>query len=637
MPNYKETKVATVRNHRQIHKKTQIKLEAAEIFSIFLALAPIVSPYSQFFGNDLGVVTSQPWLAMSAYFAVGLFIYIAIFAKKLFKNNFNLTQIDLCFIAFYLWIVLSITWAHNKFEAFEQILVWSMAMISYFIIRITIITKQKLLFFVICFIISAVIVSALGLLQNAFGFSWVVQAAPPASFFGNKNMGAHYPLIIFPFAILLALLVTNPKHRLLLSIAAAIMLSYIIISLARAAYMGMFVGMIVLLTLYYTTFRINFRQHLTKLLKVLLGIFVFALVLIIVNSSAKQSKQYLAEAGSIVEQAQKGKYGEGNVRLIKWHNAWELFKDNWFLGTGINNWVIQYPVYHQVHGNDYGVSINSQSTHTHNDFIQLAVELGIIGVLLFLVLIYLVCKQVLRWHNSKDKDFTLLNIALVSSCCAIAIDALFSFPLQLVNNIILVVAILALYNNFELTSKLVTTYQIPKLAPKNIKYSAIILAVMAAYLYNQWFNAEIYMRKSYLDVAKKDYKAAMYYAELAYKANPYRYDTLKYRAVTYKLLKRPKAAEAIEAVLDSYPYNLNSLNRAVSYYIEVKQYPKALKHAKVMQQIAPRNAYIYQNLAAIYQHLGDQKNFHNALANLLRIAPNHPQAELFKSILYGNK
>ena len=152
------------------------------------------------------------------------------------------------------------------------------------------------------------------------------------------------------------------------------------------------------------------------------------------NSNA--INHYMGEASSITQQASLDEQ-QGNVRLIKWLNAWELYKDNWLVGVGSNNWLIEYPIYHQIHGFDKGVRLDSQSDHTHNDFIQLAVELGLVGVIILLWILVIFVKTLWPLLWSAPSQSRYLSVAIAAALLGISIDALFSFPLQLPLNIFL--------------------------------------------------------------------------------------------------------------------------------------------------------------------------------------------------------
>ena len=619
-------------------RKPFSKFGAAQHFSVFLALAPIISPFYQSFGNQLGIITSHPWMAMGSYLCVGIFLLSAWHSKHLVKRAFHLNYIDLALCLLILWMVLSLLWAHNRFESFNQLVYWFLALICYVFVRLTFDSKEHVKFLLQCLCFSAIVASVLGILQNVYKIDWVVQAAPPASFFGNKNMGAQYPLIIFPLSLALAFIEKRATHKIGYSIATAVMLCYILISLARAAYLGAFIALILFTALFVWHFAGQMQKWRVQLVATVATVVLSLFLLLAFNTGSGNSiHKYSKEIVSIADQAQKGKYGEGNVRLIKWHNAWELFKDHWFLGIGINNWIIEYPKYHQVHGNDYGVSISSQSDHTHNDFIQLAVELGVVGILLFFYLIYQVVLQSLRWRKHPNHLIRLTNIALIASCSGIAVDALFSFPLQLVNNIVLIVIFIALYASYGIgaVQQIDKPQKIGNSATLKLQALCIILATSSFVLYYYWFNAEIYMRVAHIENRAKNYRSSFVAAQKAFAYNPYRYDTLKYLAVSSKRLNHARAEKAIVAVLKSYPNNLNSLNRAVSFFIGKKKYSAARHYAEHMRDIAPRNAYVYQNLASIYQYMGLQPQFIAALKSLVAINPDHKQASIFREIING--
>ena len=500
-----------------------------------------------------------------------------------------------------------------------------------YLIAVNWLDKKQWLTLLTAIFISGVLAALVGIAQYLLNFSAVIQAAPPASFFGNKNMGAHYALLTFPLGIALFWIAKTTTKQWLFAIGNSFIIIYIFYSTARAAWLSAFISTIFLIIAFTLLKQLSFSK--SRIQSILASLLLIAIFSHLNNQGFNPNalNSFGNEVSSIADQATTN-FNNSNVRLIKWRNAWDLYKDNWLIGIGLNNWLIEYPIYHQRYGNDSGVRLDSQSDHTHNDYIQLVVETGTIGLLLFVSLLVLIIRQLYRFftHDDLDLQQALLLIGVVGALIAIGIDALFSFPLQLPHTMFLFLLYLGIVSSIAQPIK---TVIIKNKQTKPYMIGFGLASIASIILYTQWFQAEAWFRKANFDIEAKSHQAAIVSAEKAYKYNPYKYDMLKYRAISLKNVNHPDSEKAILAVLDSYPNNLNSLNRAVNFYSSQRRMNDALIYALRMEALAPRSAYVYQNLAAVYQGLGRHDLVVSNIKKLLAVDPDNPNAATYKKLL----
>ena len=76
-------------------------------------------------------------------------------------------------------------------------------------------------------------------------------------------------------------------------------------------------------------------------------------------------------------------YGSGNERIRIWGNSLELWQESLFLGHGSGDWKIEILRTPLQFTQAEGGTVFFQ--RAHNDFLQIAVENGFLGLLLFLV------------------------------------------------------------------------------------------------------------------------------------------------------------------------------------------------------------------------------------------------------------
>ena len=75
--------------------------------------------------------------------------------------------------------------------------------------------------------------------------------------------------------------------------------------------------------------------------------------------------------------------------LVLWQTAWDIFKDYWITGSGPNTFVLLHPSYLMKTWIPVGLNVTNHNSHAHILYLQIASDMGIIGVGLFLACIYL--------------------------------------------------------------------------------------------------------------------------------------------------------------------------------------------------------------------------------------------------------
>jgi Tfp pilus assembly protein PilF/O-antigen ligase len=103
-------------------------------------------------------------------------------------------------------------------------------------------------------------------------------------------------------------------------------------------------------------------------------------------------------------------------------DAWEIIKDHPLLGLGGHGWKSRYFQYQ---------SANYSSTEVHNHFMQVFVETGIIGFLLFLGIWLTFLYTAYRLYTEEDEERKILSVAIGTAVLAIVAHSLYDFNLSL--------------------------------------------------------------------------------------------------------------------------------------------------------------------------------------------------------------
>lgn len=140
-------------------------------------------------------------------------------------------------------------------------------------------------------------------------------------------------------------------------------------------------------------------------------IFAFIIYFIFFKSRNKV-KEILAVAGYLVIiylidpqilgrsliAAQAGSLEQADIRSVIWSTSFNIFKDHPLFGIGFGNFSVFYERYLRIPSEIFG--------HAHNDFLNVAVNAGIVGLLAFIFMWFVCLKNLLRRYKEKKESYS---------------------------------------------------------------------------------------------------------------------------------------------------------------------------------------------------------------------------------------
>jgi O-antigen ligase len=92
-----------------------------------------------------------------------------------------------------------------------------------------------------------------------------------------------------------------------------------------------------------------------------------------------------------------GSLEQADIRSVIWSTSFNIFKDHPLFGIGFGNFPIFYQRYLKVPSEIFG--------HAHNDFLNVAVNAGIVGFLAFIFMWVVFLKNLLRRYKEKKEGY----------------------------------------------------------------------------------------------------------------------------------------------------------------------------------------------------------------------------------------
>lgn len=324
----------------------------------------------------------------------------------------------ICYAGFLIICFISILFAKNTNES----IVVTIQYLTYLICFISIyslanLTSNTFIKFFIILVSISVFIESWAVVYNAIDLVWIQNSDFTRDnfllrgFAGNININAN-SIAIKLLGVYYLLYKSKKKHFVIFSLIT-IALGYIalFILLSRTAFLSIFL----------TTIMFLVWMGKTYLRKSLMIILLMAISFLFVQTSlnSQNSNEITDRISSITYNDEDDSV---NQRLRYYSHAFKSISVNPIFGIGIGNWKLKSIDYDSKDIDGYTVPY-----HAHNDFLQIAAEIGIIGfifyLLIFLIPIFNLIKKILKRNLS---DFELIIFLMITSYL---IDSSLNFPI----------------------------------------------------------------------------------------------------------------------------------------------------------------------------------------------------------------
>ena len=369
--------------------------EIGVVFTIFIV------PFCSLF--------SYPSLILSVLVAISVFSYLI----KLFRGKriLKIELLDLVFIFFMVVVLMGGVITSGGSKSFATSILSCVLMLGFFLVVNLMRTEKWLNRCVSALVSSAVVVAAIGILQYVLGlaekkwldleyFSDIEGRA--VSLFENPNVLAAYLVIAFPLLLAKMYRAESSKGKLLGFLSTVIVVVCTVLTWSRGAWLAMLASLLLFAL-------INSRKTLSFIMVIAAAIPFISIVL---------PDSVVNRFMSIGDVADSSTY----YRIYTWRGTLKAIRDYFWggAGYGLNTYTDIYP--------QYAYAGIEAAEHSHNLFLQIFFALGIFGLLIFLVLIFLFVQKNFEYlKNTNDKNVKLLVSAAFSAVVGALIIGIFDY------------------------------------------------------------------------------------------------------------------------------------------------------------------------------------------------------------------
>lgn len=245
---------------------------------------------------------------------------------------------------------------------------------------------------------------------------------------GNKNVMAASLLIKFPFVIWIII-----QSKILVRFFCSLILLLGTISLFLLSTRSTFVGLAIIITIFTVTTlyfrdRKDIKESLARISFFIIPVIAAFFISSLLVANATDAVEESILNGSVASRIQSIKLENdaSSGRLHLWEGAIDYATKHPFTGAGYGNWKLASIPYEKEFTNDLFVPY-----HSHNDFLEMFADLGIIGGLSFgLMFLLFPIYAITIWRNKNAKAFYLpATISFMAVTCY-AVDAFLNFPAE---------------------------------------------------------------------------------------------------------------------------------------------------------------------------------------------------------------
>lgn len=367
------------------------------------------------------------------------FAYLVFTNKSIFDLKILIQRREIYFYSFFIiWALISIFYSLNKTEALVTFNQYFTVFICFIIIRIFLNQinngEKFILNLLLVFLVIEICLSLTPILSDLEKNNLVFRSVKYSGATANVNITAFS--LLYKTPILLYFLNTSNNYikKGLLSILLFLVVFIISILGSRASYIGLAVsslGLIYYLIICNKDFSYRIKHFFLGFSPLLIA---GLLNLYLLNN---KGEDIISRASTININTTDGSVDQ---RLKYYAHTIEQFAKTPIKGVGIGNWKLYSIDYNKKDINGFIVPY-----HAHNDFLQILVELGILGIVFYGLFFFFSIKTLFNNKLFPDQ----LNVFLFLSILIFLLDSSLNFPIARPVSQLFLISILGLISLYE--------------------------------------------------------------------------------------------------------------------------------------------------------------------------------------------
>ena len=549
------------------------------------------------------------------FFVTSILLFLVYLRSCRIDEKISINKLLFIFI-----IIFPFTFITSFFNGSSSLL---LLQLSDLIIPISILLQSTLLFLILgeerffkVVSISVVIVSAI------FSFIGVLEVfqikiidlptvIAPGSTLGHRSFAAEFLLPSLPFLLILREYVPV-KKRIYLVVPAILNVSFLLFTRNRS-------GIIILavLLMLYIFFVVLKKERGTrfKTLTPVLGIILISFLISFIPVKGTERPDLESTASTVFDT----EYKSNMLRLSFWDASLQMVRENPIAGIGLFKWSGYYPKYNRDYFTDETVT-HIHSIHSHNDFLELFAENGILSSLIFLLIYVSITMTLLKRTRFNQKYFYFLLTFLATFAYSLVAFPNHKFASYFLCCVIAGTALLKLNETESNSISLNFNY---------LKWGLLISLILGGVTSYIKIRSEFSFGEAMFLKTRSQYP--MMFEKLGNVSEIfYPYDTSKqpvdyYRGIANSFMgKFPEALKDNLSGKELAPYNPTIMRNIASSYYSMKKYDKTIEQLEKIKTIFPNYIAPQYNLLEMYVETKQEEKAISLYSELEKKVPESP-------------
>jgi O-antigen ligase len=425
-------------------------------------------------------IAYYPFINEDYYFIITSSFLMALFLTPfLFRKNtlsFRLNLLDILVLSNFLLIFIRALFSSNFYFVDQKFLTGLLCIFFYFLIRISLsqpniqaegsIIRLLLVSFI-----------SLGLFQSVLGVLQLLKILPLSLPEGQVVYGTFYSsgiysnflALVFPFA-LIGSLIFKRGLKVYSIITCLLLLVVVFFSKGRTSWIAIVVSFFLIQGFKNHQFIKSKMAYTKSFLKISLSLIIILLVI-----ASSFSLYYF-------------KKNSADGRVLIWVISLKAFSEKPFLGHGFNSYQYSFneakaEFFSTQHIDEERMMLTGTTFNAFNEFIQILVEYGIVGLCFFAAILFFAFKYAIHIKNEPVK---LLSLSVLVS---FIILSLFSYPLRIVSTQLFLFIGLGLVGSY--TDKVIDLQRHVILHSKYVFACSGVILIAITVAYAQVFKASL--------------------------------------------------------------------------------------------------------------------------------------------------
>ncbi len=354
----------------------------------------------------IAAIVSLPFLPDKLAMLFMIYLVFIFLFNNIFREGYTIKQsfVHVPIIVFILTIIIGTITSLDPMGSFRDLAIHLSALGLLFIMVNSVNSKNELNVMLTAFVFTATLVALYGIYQYFVGVeldpAWVDETINPDitirvfSVFGNPNILAEYLIMSIPVSVALFWNSRKLIKKLIFFLTSIVLACTLVLTLSRGGWVGVAFGIFVFMLL------VEKRLLLLSIPVGLLSIFVLPQSII----------NRIQTIGSLADSSNAW-------RIETWQITIDIIRDHWATGVGFG-----YVPFKKT----FETYIRTMPNfHAHNTYLELTAELGIVGIILFAILIFVIYKYaIIKSIESKDKYIKVIIAGLLGGIASLMIQGL---------------------------------------------------------------------------------------------------------------------------------------------------------------------------------------------------------------------